>query len=104
MANETPDIQPKATQTLDGGTYEIIQGRLQKQKTDLQKRLQELNEERKNVFGSIETKHASPTNSSVLARVTNRSPFFTANRGSNSYFEPSVLELSSSKKPYKIYD
>lgn len=56
MANETPDIQPKATQTLDGGTYEIIQGRLQKQKTDLQKRLQELNEERKNVFGSLETK------------------------------------------------
>ncbi len=56
MANETPDIQPKATQTLDGGTYEIIQGRLQKQKTDLQQRLQELNEERKNVFGSLETK------------------------------------------------
>ncbi|TVZ22330.1 ATPase family protein associated with various cellular activities (AAA) [Dokdonia sp. Hel_I_63] len=56
MANETPDTQPKASQSLDGGTYEIIQGRLQKQKIDLQERLQKLNEERKDVFGSLETK------------------------------------------------
>lgn len=43
-------------QALDGGTYEIIQSRLQKQKQDLQKKLQGLNENRKKVFGSIETK------------------------------------------------
>lgn len=56
MANETPDSTSKATQSLDGGTYEIIQGRLQKQKADLQDRLKKLNEERKDVFGSLETK------------------------------------------------
>jgi len=41
---------------LDGGTYEIIQGRLQKQKNELQQRLGQLNEARKDVFGSVETK------------------------------------------------
>ncbi|KAB1154649.1 AAA domain-containing protein [Tenacibaculum aiptasiae] len=43
-------------QQLDGGTYEIIQSRLQKQKQDLQERLHTLNEDRKHVFGAIETK------------------------------------------------
>lgn len=56
MATETPENTPKTSQTLDGGTYEIIQGRLQKQKTDLQDRLQKLNTARKEVFGSLETK------------------------------------------------
>ncbi len=41
---------------LDGGTYEIIQGRLQKQKSDLLSRLSQLNDARKEVFGSVETK------------------------------------------------
>jgi len=41
---------------LDSGTYEIIQSRLLKQKTDLQQRLNTLNEERKKVFGSLETR------------------------------------------------
>lgn len=41
---------------LDGGTYEIIQNRLQKQKEDLQNRLIQLNDARKEVFGSVETK------------------------------------------------
>ncbi|CAL2090417.1 DNA repair ATPase [Tenacibaculum sp. 190524A02b] len=44
------------SQQLDGGTYEIIQGRLQKQKQNLQERLHELNDARKHVFGTIETK------------------------------------------------
>ncbi len=43
-------------QQLDGGTYEIIQGRLQKHKQDLQQRLHKLNDARKHVFGTIETK------------------------------------------------
>ena len=55
MADETPK-ENKNKQTLEGGTYEIIQGRLQKQKTELQNRLHALNEDRKNVFGSLETK------------------------------------------------
>jgi hypothetical protein len=42
--------------TLEGGTYEIIRGRLETQKNDLLGRLQKLNEARKEVFGSIETK------------------------------------------------
>ncbi len=41
---------------LDGGTYEIIQGRLQKQKKELISRLSQLNDSRKEVFGSVETK------------------------------------------------
>ncbi len=41
---------------LDGGTYEIIQNRLQKHKGDLQSRLTQLNDARKEVFGSVETK------------------------------------------------
>ena len=41
---------------LEDGTYEIIQGRLQKQKEALQDRLGQLNQERANVFGSVETK------------------------------------------------
>ncbi len=44
------------SQILDGGTYEIIQNRLQKQRKDLQNRLNQLNENRKEVFGSLETK------------------------------------------------
>ncbi len=43
-------------QHLDGGTYEIIQSRLQKQKQELQERLHKLNDSRKHVFGTIETK------------------------------------------------
>ncbi len=41
---------------LEDGTYEIIQGRLQKQKEALQNRLGQLNQERAKVFGSVETK------------------------------------------------
>ena len=39
--------QEQNNQTLDGGTYEIIKSRLQKQKQELQQRLQQLNESRK---------------------------------------------------------
>lgn len=41
---------------LEGGTYEIIKGRLAKQGKDLQNRLNLLNESRREVFGAIETK------------------------------------------------
>lgn len=40
---------------LEGGTYEIIQRRLQKHADELRSRLQKLNVERKEVFGAIET-------------------------------------------------
>lgn len=42
--------------TLEGGTYEIIRGRLDAQKQDLSARLQQLNEARKLIFGSTDTK------------------------------------------------
>lgn len=42
--------------SLEGGTYEIIQSRLETQKKDLIARLDQLNSARKEVFGSIETK------------------------------------------------
>ncbi|GAB3638205.1 DNA repair ATPase [Hymenobacter arcticus] len=44
------------TPQLEGGTYEILRTRLQKSGTDLQARLSALNTERKNVFGSIDTR------------------------------------------------
>jgi len=53
---EEENIQEQPSQQLDGGTYEIIQNRLQKHKGDLQQRLQQLNDDRKEVFGSLETK------------------------------------------------
>lgn len=43
------------SQTLDGGTYEIIRKRLENHKSDLQERLNGLNASRKEVFGSLET-------------------------------------------------
>ncbi len=49
------------TNQLEQGTYEIIQNRLQKQKTDLLQRLQQLNEARKEVFGSIATELLATT-------------------------------------------
>ncbi len=41
---------------LEGGTYEIIRGRLDGQAQELQERLKKLNAARKEVFGAIETK------------------------------------------------
>ncbi len=49
-------MENQNTQQLDGGTYEIIQSRLQKQKQELQEKLHKLNDARKHVFGNIETK------------------------------------------------
>lgn len=46
--------QNKNTETLEAGTYEIIKKRLQGQKDDLTKRLNHLNEARKDVFTSNE--------------------------------------------------
>lgn len=48
------DIAPKAAETLEAGTYEIIRKRLQTQKDELLKRLSSLNEARKEVFNSSE--------------------------------------------------
>ncbi|MEO2508423.1 DNA repair ATPase [Clostridium paraputrificum] len=41
---------------MENGTYEVIKNRLLKQGSDLKERVEKLNKERKNVFGSIETK------------------------------------------------
>ncbi|MGJ8657664.1 MAG: DNA repair ATPase [Akkermansiaceae bacterium] len=41
-------------QQLEGGAYEVIQARLQKQAGDLRGRLDTLNEERKSIFGAVE--------------------------------------------------
>lgn len=41
---------------LDGGTYDVIKNRLQKQKELLQSKLTNLNDDRKTVFGSLETR------------------------------------------------
>ena len=50
----TEETKPTETQ-LEQGTYEIIQNRLVQNGKDLQNRLKTLNDERKKVFGSIET-------------------------------------------------
>ena len=54
---EEEEIQNKPNTTiLEGGTYDIIQSRLTTQKAALQERLRLLNDSRKTVFGSVETK------------------------------------------------
>ncbi len=57
MATTPPNNKTNSnTETqLEQGTYEIIQNRLTQQGKELQKRLEQLNEERKKVFGNIET-------------------------------------------------
>ncbi len=50
QAEAAQDVQ------LQGGTYEVIQGRLQNQSKDLLDRLKKLNLLRKDVFGAIDTK------------------------------------------------
>ena len=57
MADEIKEQEKNknANVNLEQETYEIIQNRLQNQKTDLLQRLQKLNNERKEVFGSITT-------------------------------------------------
>ena len=52
--NKTPETPGNGVE-LEGGTYEIIRGRLLKQAKDLRGRLDELNSARKAVFGSIDT-------------------------------------------------
>ena len=49
-----PDAAP-AEGSLEGGTYEIIRGRLVAHGAELRKRMEQLNEARKAVFGAIET-------------------------------------------------
>ena len=58
MAASAPKENTKNTAAepdLEQGTYEIIRSRLNQHGKDLQHRLTQLNDERKNVFGSIET-------------------------------------------------
>lgn len=50
---EEVEVKEENTQ-LESGTYEIIKGRLNKSGDDLRQRLEQLNAERKKVFGSIE--------------------------------------------------
>ncbi len=52
--HKMPETSQKPT--MEQGTYEIIRDRLRKNGADLRKRLEQLNESRKAVFGSIETK------------------------------------------------
>ncbi len=46
--------EEKDKQQLEGGAYEVIQSRLQKQSADLRARLDILNAERKDIFGAVE--------------------------------------------------
>ena len=54
MANEE-EIKKPAVDKLEGGTYEIIRNRLDKQGRELRSRLDGLNETRKEIFGSVAT-------------------------------------------------
>ncbi len=48
------DLQGEESTQLESGTYEVIKGRLSRFGKDLRSKLDELNEERKTVFGAIE--------------------------------------------------
>jgi hypothetical protein len=54
--NEASTLEQKDEITLEGGAYEIIQNRLKNQGKELRSKLDSLNQGRKEVFGSIETK------------------------------------------------
>ena len=54
-STDPPDNAPAETLQLEQSTYEIIQNRLASFSADLQQRLNQLNEKRRNVFGSIPT-------------------------------------------------
>ncbi|WP_114783491.1 DNA repair ATPase [Botryobacter ruber] len=54
--NNTTAPATTATVQLEGGTYEILRNRLQKSGGELRAQLDQLNRERKKVFGAIETK------------------------------------------------
>ncbi len=54
--SDSVEDENKNTSTLEQGTYEIIQNRLNKHGDELQTRLAELNSARKKVFGAVETK------------------------------------------------
>lgn len=60
MLVETPPVKDTAKAkeevSLQEGTYEIIRNRLRKQGGELRSRLEKLNTERREVFGSIETR------------------------------------------------
>ena len=51
-----PTPTPMQSQTIEQGTYEIIRNRLLAQSNELQPRLAQLNEARKQVYSSIELK------------------------------------------------
>ncbi|GAF04467.1 hypothetical protein JCM21142_83174 [Saccharicrinis fermentans DSM 9555 = JCM 21142] len=53
IPNDTENVSNEPQ--LEQGTYEIIRNRLNQHGQELEKRLLQLNEERKSVFGSIET-------------------------------------------------
>ncbi len=53
--NPTATEPTAATVQLESGTYEILRGRLQENSRELQQRIEQLNHERKQVFGAIET-------------------------------------------------
>ena len=55
MSKENKDI-PEKEQQLEGGTYDIIRKRLLKNGDELRTRMSRLNDDRKEIFGSIETK------------------------------------------------
>ncbi|MEZ6056148.1 MAG: DNA repair ATPase [Planctomycetaceae bacterium] len=52
----TPSLPADAPMQLEGGTYEILQNRLRGHGEELRRRLDELNQDRKHVFGSIDLK------------------------------------------------
>ena len=57
MAKTQTDIPTPADQVqLEGGTYEIIRKRLEKQGGELRERLEKLNQQRKKVLGALEMK------------------------------------------------
>ena len=55
MAETTEQNVETEEPQMEGGTYEIIRNRLSGHGKELRKRLEELNEARREVFGSIET-------------------------------------------------
>ncbi len=86
IPNDTENVSNEPQ--LEQGTYEIIRNRLNQHGQELEKRLLQLNEERKSVFGSIET---ALIGSSRISTVNNCIPSDMVSVGSSFIFGYNVL-------------
>ncbi len=76
----SPPPAPAAQAGLEGGTYEIIRGRLNQHAAELRARLARLNDARKAVFGAVETRLLSSVRVATSNKCVPRDMLLLGNR------------------------